>query len=123
MLHKTARPYLHVTKVSYAFAKNGCWSLGILVLEAGSHFDAVSTSGIAGPEFKTYRIIMYSAGLFSNPARESKWKTFAVKILRGVRGELGCSSQKLQGEMFTKNAISEFAFSVRTIVTALRTPG
>ena len=88
--------------------------------EAGSHVGTVFTSGIAGPAFKTYRIIMYSAGLFSNPARESKWNIFSVKILRRV---LGCSSQKLQGEMFTKNAISELTFSVQTIVTALRTPG
>ena len=95
MLHETARPYLHVTKVSYGFAKIADLSCGILDPEAGSHSDTVLTSGIAGPEFKTYRIIMYSAGLVSNPARESKWNTFCVKILRGVRGELGCSSQKL----------------------------
>ena len=82
MLHETARPYLHVTKVSYGFVKNAHLGCGILNPEAGSHFDAVFTTGIAGPEFKTYR------------------------ILRGVRGELGCSSQELQGEMLTNHTLS-----------------
>ena len=40
-------------------------SRGILDPEVGSHFGTVFTSGIAGPEFKTYRIIMYSGGTFS----------------------------------------------------------
>ena len=70
-------------KVPYRFAKIADLSCGILDPEAGSHFDTVLASGIAGPEFKTYRIIMYSAGLFSNPAQESKWDIFSVKILRG----------------------------------------
>ena len=53
---------------------------------------------------------MYSAGLFSNPARESKWKTSSVKILRGVRGELGRSSQKLQSEMLPRTQFRNLHF-------------
>ena len=56
--------YLPVTKVSYAFIEHAALSRGILFAEAGSYFDTVSTGGIAGPEFKTYRIIMYVGGTF-----------------------------------------------------------
>ena len=64
---RTVILYLPVTKVFCGFTESVVVCRGTLIMQTGSHGDTRFVGGIRDPDFKTYKIIMVSPGLFSNP--------------------------------------------------------
>ena len=83
---RAAISYLPVTRVFCDSIDINAKRLGTVMVQAGLLGGTCFVGGIRDPDFKPYRIIIVSPGLFEIPSWQLCFATLLAKILRGVWG-------------------------------------